>query len=130
MGSRAARAGVMLRQIGQTGVGPAGWGRSPEGGVAIALGTASDDEAALLRAGEVTSLVLLSATAMGLASCAASEPLATGETREVLRREVFGGAGYPQMLLRVGWTALDAEPLPAAPRRPLSEVADWAGSAV
>lgn len=129
MGSRAARAGVMLRQFDDAATGLGGWGRGPNHGVAIALGTGTDDDAARLRAGEATSLVLLSATAMGLASCAASEPLAVGGAREAVRSEVFGGAGYPQMLLRVGWAALDAEPLPATPRRPLSDVADWAATA-
>ena len=125
MGSRAARAGVMLRQIDDAATGLDGWAQGPDRGVAIALGTETDDDAARLRAGEATSLVLLSATAMGLASCSASEPLAVGEARDAVRSEVFGGAGHPQMLLRVGWAALDAEPLPLTPRRPLSEVADW-----
>lgn len=125
MGARAARAGVMLRQIGQATEGLGAWSLGPARGVPIALGTEADDETARLRAGEATSLVLLSATAMGLASCSASEPLAAAETREAVRAEVFGGAGHPQMLVRVGWAALDAEPLPELPLRPLSDVADW-----
>ena len=129
MGSRAARAGVMLRQIGPAAAGLGGWAHGPDRGVAIALGTEADDEVARLRAGEATSLVLLSATAMGLASCPASEPLAAAGNREAVRSEVFGGAAHPQMLVRVGWAALDAEPLPACSRRPLSEVADWCGAA-
>ena len=43
--------------------------------VVIALGTAEDDTMARLRAGEATSLVLLTATALGLASCPIAEPL-------------------------------------------------------
>ena len=93
--------------------------------VVVALGTETDDELARLRAGEATSLVLLSATAMGLATCPVTEPLEIPETREAVRADVFGGAGYPQMLVRVGWSAVNADPLPATPRRPLPEVADW-----
>lgn len=117
IGARAARAGVMLRQI----EAPGDAGES----VTVALGTGSDDDRARLRAGEATSLVVLSATAMGLASCALSEPLHTGHSRESMRTEVFGGNGYPQSTVRMGWAAVDADPLPAPRRRPLSEVADW-----
>ena len=129
MGSRAARAGVMLRQIDPAADGLDGWIVGPDRGVAIALGTEEDDDSARLRAGEATSLVLLSATAMGLASCAASEPLDVAGAREALRLDVFGGSGHPQMLVRVGWAAVGAEPLPEAPRRPLSDVADWCDAA-
>jgi nitroreductase len=129
MGSRAARAGVMLRQIDHAADGLDGWIVGPDRGVAIALGTEEDDDSARLRAGEATSLVLLSATAMGLASCAASEPLDVAGAREALRLDVFGGSGHPQMLVRVGWAAVGAEPLPEAPRRPLSDVADWCDAA-
>ncbi|BBY61653.1 Acg family FMN-binding oxidoreductase [Mycolicibacterium sarraceniae] len=90
--------------------------------VLIALGTDTDDDMARLRAGEATSLVLLSATAMGLATCPVTEPLEIAETREAVRADVFGTSGYPQMMLRVGWAAVNANPLPATPRRPLSEV--------
>lgn len=93
--------------------------------VVIALGTEADDDLSRLRAGEATSLVLLSATAMGLASCPVSEPLEIPETREAVRSDVFGDSGYPQMLIRVGWAAVNADPLPATPRRPLHEVADF-----
>jgi nitroreductase len=93
--------------------------------VLMALGTETDDDLARLRAGEATSLVLLSATAMGLATCPVTEPLEIAETREAVRTDVFGTSGYPQMMLRVGWAAVNADPLPATPRRPLSEVAQW-----
>lgn len=29
------------------------------------------------------------------------------------------------MIVRVGWSPVGADPLPATPRRPLNEVADW-----
>lgn len=90
--------------------------------VVLALGTEDDTRLARLRAGEATSLVLLTATALGLASCPITEPLELPETREAVRTDVFGDSGYPQMLLRVGWAPVNADPLPATPRRPLSEV--------
>jgi nitroreductase len=93
--------------------------------VVIALGTETDDDVARLRAGEATSLVLLSATSMGLATCPVTEPLEIPDTREAVRADVFGGSGHPQMMLRVGWAAVNSEPLPETPRRPLPEVANW-----
>lgn len=96
-----------------------------DNGVVVALGTHLDDDLARLRAGEATSLVLLSATALGLATCPVTEPLEVSATREAVRADVFGTSGHPQMLMRFGWAAPDAEPLPATPRRPLPDVADW-----
>jgi len=135
MGARAARAGVMLRQIDLlprrrdvvTGSGRNNPDSRPgeDNAVMVALGTENDDDLARLRAGEATSLVLLSATAMGLASCLVTEPLEVDETREAVRADVFGSSGHPQMLVRVGWAPVNADPLPATPRRPLAEVADW-----
>ncbi len=96
-----------------------------DNGVVVALGTHDDDDLARLRAGEATSLVLLSATALGLATCPVTEPLEIPATRDAVRADVFGTSGYPQMLMRFGWAPPNAEPLPATPRRPLLDVADW-----
>ncbi|HVQ50658.1 MAG TPA: NAD(P)H nitroreductase [Mycobacterium sp.] len=93
--------------------------------VVIALGTAEDDTMARLRAGEATSLVLLTATALGLASCPITEPLEVAETRLAVQSDVFGEEAYPQMLLRIGWAPVNADPLPSTPRRDLSEVVTW-----
>lgn len=90
--------------------------------VVVALGTADDDELAWLRAGEATSMVLLTATAAGLASCPITEPLEVDDTRAKVAEDVFGADGYPQMLLRIGWAPVNADPLPATPRRPLGDV--------
>ncbi|CAN5605907.1 NAD(P)H nitroreductase [soil metagenome] len=94
-------------------------------GVLLALGTAADLDIDRLRAGEATSTVLLTATALGLASCPITEPLEIAETRNELAADVFGATAFPQMLLRIGWGSLNADPLPATPRRPLSETVDW-----
>lgn len=93
--------------------------------VMVALGTDDDDRLAQLRAGEATSVVLLTATALGLASCPVTEPLEIADTRDAVRRDVFGTSGYPQMLLRVGWAPINADPLPATPRRFLDDIVEW-----
>lgn len=90
--------------------------------VVLALGTRDDDDVARLRAGEATSLALLTCTGLGLASCPITEPLEISEIRQQVRTDVFGDSGYAQMLLRIGWAPVDAEPLPATPRWPLSDV--------
>jgi nitroreductase len=102
-------------------------GTSPaeDDAVVLALGTRDDDDVARLRAGEATSAVLLTATSLGLASCPITEPLEIKEIRDEVAADVFGVSGYPQMLLRIGWAPADADPLPATPRRPLSDVVTW-----
>jgi hypothetical protein len=59
---------------------------------------------------------------VGLASCPITEPLEIPETRVAVRANVFGAEGYPQMLLRIGWAPVNADPLWSTPRRALSEV--------
>ena len=93
--------------------------------VVLALGTRADDRLAQLRAGEATSVVLLTATSMGLACCPVTEPLEIAATRKSVRSDIFGGGNYPQMLLRVGWAPINADPLPATPRRDLSDFVEW-----
>ncbi|PXY36536.1 Acg family FMN-binding oxidoreductase [Prauserella flavalba] len=89
--------------------------------VLLALATASDDRLSRLRAGEATSAVLLTATSLGLACCPLTEPLEVQTTRELLRDRVTDGSA-PQMLLRVGWAPINADPLPATPRHPIGDV--------
>jgi len=93
-----------------------------DAGVVVVLATATDDHVALLQAGEATGVVLLSATAMGLASCPLTEPLEIPAIRAEVRTKLLGGQGFPQMLLRLGWAAVNADPLPMTPRRPLSDI--------
>jgi hypothetical protein len=85
----------------------------------LALGTKDDSPLSRLRAGEATSLVLLTATAQGLASCAVTEPLKVSGLRAQVADDVFGGSGDPQVLVRVGWAHINAEPLLSTPRRPI-----------
>lgn len=93
--------------------------------VVVALGTSEDDDMAHLRAGEATSVVLLTATALGLATCPMTEPLELAETRDSARETLFPAGGFPQMLLRIGWAPVNADPLPSTPRHDLAAVVEW-----
>ncbi|KUI33912.1 NAD(P)H nitroreductase [Mycobacterium sp. IS-1496] len=104
---------------------PAGADPADDNAVLFALGTAADDDLARLRAGEATSLVLLTATALGLATCPVTEPLEIPATRSAVRTDVFGEGAFPQLLFRVGWAPVNADPLPSTPRRPLGDVVSW-----
>lgn len=104
---------------------PANAAPTEDNAILLALGTATDDSAARLRAGEAMSSVLLTATALGLASCPVTEPLEITATRDAVQTDVFGTSAFPQALVRVGWAPLNADPLPATPRRPLHEVVSW-----
>ncbi|MEN4473880.1 Acg family FMN-binding oxidoreductase [Mycolicibacterium cosmeticum] len=104
---------------------PADVSPADDAATVLALGTKDDSPLARLRAGEASSLVLLTATALGLASCPVTEPLELAETREAVKDDVFGDSGYPQMLLRIGWAPVNADPLPSTPRRPLSDIVEW-----
>ncbi|WP_040861577.1 Acg family FMN-binding oxidoreductase [Nocardia niigatensis] len=84
--------------------------------------TASDDLHGWLSAGEVASAVLLEATVRGLATCALSEPLEITGIRARIRRDLLGDFGYPQLIIRMGWAATSAAPVPATPRLPLEDV--------
>jgi nitroreductase len=93
--------------------------------VVLALGTKDDSRLACLRAGEAMSVVLLSATALGLASCALDEPLESADVRDAMHANLFNIVGVPQILLRLGWPPVGADPLPSTPRRPLADVCQW-----
>lgn len=84
-------------------------------GVLAALGTAEDDVTARLRAGEATSMVLLTATALGMATCPMTEPLEVAATREAIRAGVFGEDAFPQMLIRIGWGSGHCRPTAGHP---------------
>jgi hypothetical protein len=49
--------------------------------------------------------------------------LEIAETRDHLKEDVFGMGSFPQMLIRIGWAPVNADMMPATPRRPLSAVA-------
>ncbi len=104
---------------------PEGTTAADDNGLLLALGTSTDTPLDQLRAGEATSAVLLTATAQGLSTCPVTEALENPDCRAIVRTDVFGDELFPQMLIRVGWAPLNADPLTATPRRPLSEVVSW-----
>lgn len=97
----------------------------PDGAVLLALGTAGDDEIDRVRAGETLSHLLLAATALGLASCALTDPLHDGRNRLALGCEVFDGESYPQALIRVGATPETTQAPGTSDRRSLQQTTTW-----
>ena len=57
----------------------------------------------------------------GLATCTLSHLTELDASRSVIR-ELIGGAGEPQLLIRIGEAPEPAAPQPVTPRRPLAEV--------
>jgi hypothetical protein len=94
-------------------------------GVLLALATRADGDEARLRAGEATSHLLLSATALGLASCPLTQPLRDTRDRLSLACELYDGEAYPQILVRLGPAAAGARALAPGLRRPVAETTTW-----
>lgn len=92
-----------------------------DGALLAVLSTRGDSYESWLAAGEALSAVLLLAELEGLATCPLSQPAEVGSTRSYVRVQVLGGAGYPQLALRVGWPVPAEMPGPPTPRRPSSE---------
>lgn len=80
------------------------------------LATPSGDRPDWLRAGQALQRVLLTATLRGIAVSPLTQPLETPDAWLV--REPGSGFDYPQMIVRLGYGL----PVPASPRRPLSDV--------
>ncbi|WP_405166685.1 NAD(P)H nitroreductase [Nocardia sp. NBC_01499] len=97
---------------------------APDFAELLVLGTSTDDRSAQLCAGEALSAVLLTATNVGLATCALTEPLEIPELRQRIRVGVLDDLAYPQAVIRIGWASADAVALPVAPRRALADVLD------
>ncbi len=93
----------------------------PENAALLLLSTFTDSPANWLRAGEVASAVLLTATSAGLASSPLTQPLEVESTRAFVRDHIGAlTTAHPQILLRIGWPPPGE--LPATPRRPLDDV--------
>lgn len=105
-----------------------GGNASADGAVLLTLGTAGDDEIDRVRAGETLSHLLLAATALGLASCALTDPLHDGRNRLALGCEVFDGESYPQALIRVGTPPDTPQPPGGSDRRTLQQTTTWASN--
>jgi nitroreductase len=93
--------------------------------VLAVLGTPGDDDLTRLRAGETLSHLLLSAAALGLATCPLTEPLHSTRGRLALAGEVFDGEAYPQTLIRVGAAPVGGDPLVPVERRSVDETTSW-----
>jgi nitroreductase len=96
-----------------------------EDGAMLVLGTDNDDDLMQLRAGETLSHIVLSAAAMGLATCPLTEPLENQRNRLALGCEVFDGEARPQTLIRLGWAPTNGDPLVPVERRSVSETTTW-----
>lgn len=133
---RAARLGVELAVVPRS-----RWVRHEDGSVALSfpavteqpdddavllvLGTRRDNDEMRLRAGEALSHIMLTATAMGLASCPLTDPLNDMGSRLALACEVFDGQAHPQALIRLGLPPADDVPQPPTERRPVREITAW-----
>lgn len=91
----------------------------------LVIGTARDDVASWLDAGETLSALWLRATLMGLSVVPLSQVVEVEETRAALRSGILAGMAYPQVLARIGWLQITRAPLVPTPRRPVADVAEW-----
>jgi hypothetical protein len=81
------------------------------------LAFATDTKTDWLRTGEAISLVLLTATTLGIASSVLSEVVEVPGARALLH-SLVAPASFPQLTVRLGLNA-SGSGLPATPRRPL-----------
>lgn len=95
-----------------------------DGTVLTVLSTRTDTSLDQLRAGEALSAVLLTATRFGLATDPVSQPLEVPATRAELRQSCLDGDGEPQVLLRLGWAPVSADPVPRTGRLPVDDTID------
>ncbi|TWF75150.1 nitroreductase family protein [Pseudonocardia hierapolitana] len=100
----------------------AGHGRGDDAAELLVVTTAGDETADRLRAGEATSAVLLAATRIGLATTPLSQAMEIDSSRLQVQRNVLGTPEFPQLVIRVGWSASGAPAPPATPRRELRSV--------
>jgi hypothetical protein len=85
------------------------------------LGTKGDDAHNWLCAGQALERVLLRACEQGLQASYLNQPVQVAPLRLKLQR--IAGDGFPQILLRLGYPV---DTLPAAPRRAVEDVIEWA----
>lgn len=85
--------------------------------VLAVLCTPQDGPESWLDAGQALSRVLLRARASGVWASFFNQPVEVDEVWVSLRR-IVGTSRFPQLIFRLGY----AQPVPATPRRPLSEV--------
>lgn len=83
----------------------------------VAITTRGDDELSWIGAGQALQRVLLTATAEGVSASFMNQPVEVRALREELRR-LLGGAGHPQVVLRLGY----GPPSSPSPRRSVDDV--------
>ncbi|MGE0623230.1 MAG: nitroreductase [Pseudomonadales bacterium] len=91
-----------------------------ESPVLAVLGTSGDSQADWLMAGQALERLLLLACKAGVQASYLNQPIQTASLRPKLQHAI-GAAGFPQILLRLGFPIGD---LPAAPRRSLEAVVE------
>lgn len=93
----------------------------------VVLSTHDDDAPVeVLRCGEALSAVLLECTLAGMATCTLTHMTEMPLSRDIIR-QITGGSGQPQLLIRVGRSpAKDPHAKPTA-RRPVTEVLEMPG---
>ena len=88
----------------------------------VALSTHHEDARLdVLRCGEALSAVLLDCTVAGLSTCTLTHMTELAPSREIIRG-LTGQRGTPQLLIRVGRTAVTDEEFVPTPRKPLVDV--------
>lgn len=87
----------------------------------LVLSTPGDTRDDALASGEALSTVLLECTAVGLATCTVTHLTEVEAARGVVGA-LIGGAGVPQVLIRVGRVPQFEQTRPATPRRQLTDV--------
>ncbi|NKY59353.1 Acg family FMN-binding oxidoreductase [Nocardia flavorosea] len=93
----------------------------------LVLSTLADTPEEVLRCGEVLSTVLLESTLAGYATCPLTNLTEVARSRDVVR-QLIGGRGRPQVLVRVGATPHRDQPPASTPRLPLHEILSTEGS--
>lgn len=92
----------------------------------VVLSTQHDAPAEVLRCGEALSAVLLECTLAGMATCTLTHMTELALSRDIIR-QVTGGCGQPQLLIRVGRSpGKDPHAKPTA-RRPVTEILEMRG---
>ena len=75
----------------------------------------------VLRCGEALSALLLDCTVAGLSTCTLTHMTELAPSREIIRG-LTGQRGTPQLLIRIGQTAVTDEEFVPTPRKPLADV--------
>ena len=97
-----------------------------ESPVLVVLGTQGDDREDWLRAGQALQRLLLTACVDGLQASFLNQPIQVSSLRPRLQ-QVIESAGFPQILLRLGYPT---KKLPPAPRRQLDDMIEIVNRAV